>query len=100
VLASRFAFEGQTLADAVRATFLRRRTPFPDGGPLALTEGFLAAPERTTQWRAFIRRGRLDAPLDVNDMATALRRFLEPVLAAAASSEPLAADWPPGGPWH
>jgi hypothetical protein len=27
VLASRFAFEGPTLASAVRATFLRRRTP-------------------------------------------------------------------------
>lgn len=100
VLASRFAFEGPTLASAARATFLRRRTPFPDAGPLVLTEGFLAAHERTTRWRAFIRRGRLDAPLDVNAMATALRRFLGPVLSAAASKEPLAATWPPGGPWQ
>ncbi len=99
VLASRFAFQGPALADAVRATFARRRTPFPDGRPLVLTEGFLTAPERTTQWRAFIRRGRLDAPLDVNDMAASLRRFLEPVLAAAAGNEPLAGTWPPGGPW-
>jgi hypothetical protein len=99
VLASRFAFEGAMLAGAIRATFLRRRTPFPDAEPLALREGFLAAPERQTQWRAFLRRGRLAAPPDANELAAALRRFLAPALAAAAKDEPLALSWAPGGPW-
>jgi len=100
VLASRFPFTGATLAAAVRATFLRRRTPFPEGEPLVLTPGFLAAPERQTQWRAFLRRGRLAAPPDATELSVLLRRFLEPVLAAAASDEPLNAHWPPGGPWQ
>jgi predicted nucleotidyltransferase component of viral defense system len=99
VLASRFAFEGSTLAEATRATFMRRRTPFPDAEPVVLSEGFLAAPERQTQWRAFLRRGRLDAPLDTIELAAALRRFLAPVLAAAAGNESLALNWPAGGPW-
>jgi hypothetical protein len=99
VLASRFAFEGSTLAEAIRATFGRRRTPFPDTEPLVLSEGFLAAPERQTQWRAFLRRGRLDAPPDANELAAALRRFLGPVLAVATGNEPPALHWPPGGPW-
>lgn len=100
LLAARFAFEGPTLTEAVRATFVRRRTPFPEAEPLVLSAGFLAAPERQTQWRAFLRRGRLAAPPDANELAAALRQFLGPVLAAAGRGEPLGAIWPPGGPWR
>jgi hypothetical protein len=76
VLASSFAFEGPSLARAIRATFERRGTPLPETAPLLLTPGFLAAPERQTQWRAFLRRGRLDAPPDAVLLAEALRQFL------------------------
>lgn len=100
MLASRFAFEGPALTQAVRATFLRRRTPFPAGTPLVLTRQFRAAPERQTQWRAFLRKGRLDAPPDAGELADLLRRFLGPVLPAAARGEIWAANWPPGGPWR
>lgn len=99
-LASRFAFAGPALTQAVRATFLRRKTPFPAGEPLALTREFLGAPERQTQWRAFLRRERLDATPDAGQLADSLRRFLGPVLAAAARGEVLRASWPPGGPWR
>lgn len=100
VLASCFDFDGPTLAQAVRTTFRRRGTSFPEGEPLALTRGFLTAPERQIQWRAFLRRGRLDAPPNAGDLADALLRFLGPVLHAAANEKSLAASWPPGGPWR
>jgi hypothetical protein len=99
VLASTFAFEGQALAQAVRATFERRRTPYPEGEPLVLTRAFLGAPERQALWQAFLRRGRLAAPPDAGELAEALRRFLGPVLAAAGKGESLHASWSPGGPW-
>jgi predicted nucleotidyltransferase component of viral defense system len=99
-LAESAAFEGATLARAIRATFERRRTPFPDSEPLVLAQGFLAAPERQTQWRAFLRRGRLGAPPDAGELTQALRRFLLPVMAAAASGAPFDAHWKPGGPWQ
>lgn len=100
VLASSFAFEGPSLARAVHATFERRGTPLPENAPLALTPGFLAAPERQTQWRAFLRRGRLDAPPDAALLAEALRQFLWPALVAAACGEAFTKTWPPGGPWE
>ena len=100
MLASRFAFEGPTLSEAVRATFMRRGTPFPEEEPLALAREFMAAPERQTQWRAFLRRGRLVAPPDAGELADGLRRFLGPVLAAAAKRESPPASWSPGGPWR
>ncbi len=98
-LANAFAFQGASLARAIRATFGRRGTPLPASEPVVLTPAFLAAPERQTQWRAFLRRGRLDAPPDAAQLAAALRSFLVPVLAAAARGEPFEASWPAGGPW-
>ena len=52
VLATSFAFDGETLTRAVRTTFERRRTAYPDGELLVLTRAFLGAPARQTQWRA------------------------------------------------
>jgi hypothetical protein len=99
VLSSSFAFDGPALAGAIRATFARRGTPFPNGEPLVLTREFLGAPERQAQWRAFLRRGRLAAPPDAGELADGLRRFLGPVLDGAARAAAFDASWPPGGPW-
>lgn len=98
-LAERFAFDGPLLVLAIRATFDRRKTPLPDDEPLVLAPGFLSAPERQTQWRAFLRRGRLDGPPDTARLADQLRVFLLPVLAAAARGEAFERHWTPGGPW-
>jgi len=99
-LSSSFAFDGGLLARAIRATFDRRGTDVPAGEPLALTPGFLAAPERATQWRAFVRRGRLEAPEGAATLADNLRAFLLPVLSAASRGETFEGNWPEGGPWQ
>jgi predicted nucleotidyltransferase component of viral defense system len=98
-LSAGFAFDGRTLAEAIVATFARRGTPLPDEAPLALTPGFLADPAREVQWRAFLRRGRLDAPPDAENLASALRGFLVPVLEALSARRPFVSHWPAGGPW-
>lgn len=100
VLAASFDFDGAKLTDAVRATFARRRTPFPDGEPIALMHGFLTAPERETQWRAFLRRSRLDGPLDAAGLVASLRVFLMPMLQATACGASFPHVWPAGGPWE
>lgn len=100
VLASNFVFEGPTLSQAIRETFICRAMPFPESEPLVLTHKFLTAPERQIIWRAFLRRGRLQAPQDAGEMADVLRCFLIPVLAAAATGESPPASWPAGGPWR
>lgn len=99
-LASSFAFDGPTVATAIRATFERRGTPFPEAEPLVLTRAFLGTPERQTQWRAFLGRARLDGPRDAKELAGSLSRFLLPVLAAANRGETFSAWWPAGGPWQ
>ena len=93
------AFDGATLERAILATFQQRGIVVPEGAPFVLSSGFLAAPERQTQWRAFLRRGRLEAPVDAFVLTEDLRAFLLPVLAAAARGLEYDAHWSPGGPW-
>jgi hypothetical protein len=50
------------LARAIAATFRRRRTALPDGVPAALSDGFASDAAKQAQWRAFLRKNRIDAP--------------------------------------
>ena len=95
-LARRFAFQGDTLAHAIQATFARRQTAVPDQVPVALTETFSADRIKQTQWRAFLRKGRLaEQPPPLAAVSQLLADFLVPVLFAETDG----AYWEPGGPW-
>ena len=48
------------LARAIRATFVRRRTPMPNGIPAGLSDAFAADASKRTQWRAFVGRNKLE----------------------------------------
>ena len=100
VLAGTFGFDGPLLVSAIRATFERRKMPWPEGVPLVLTQAFLASPEQQVHWRAFLRRGRLDASPDAAVIAGRLQQFLMPPLIAAAQGTDFDATWPGGGPWR
>ena len=92
-IAQTFAFEGDNLAEAIRRTFERRRTPFPEQIPVGLSDHF--ALDREAQWRAFLARDRLATPSgSLAQVVNDLRAFLQPVLARTD-----VASWPPGGPW-
>lgn len=98
-LARHDAFDGATLAEAVRATFERRGTPVPSAAPLALTDGFAGDRGKQTQWRAFVRRGRLSEDVTLTEVVAVLHSFLLPVLGAARDGARLDERWEPGGPW-
>ncbi len=53
-LAATFDFDGNTLTEAVRATFKRRGTELPEGGvPVAFTPEFYEDKNKIKQWNAF-----------------------------------------------
>lgn len=99
VLAGSFPFEGASLASAIRATFINRDTPIPSGEPLPLTREFLGSPDRQTQWRAFLQRGRLDGPASAVALSDDLRLFSGPLLASLHAHGDFSGTWSPGGPW-
>ncbi|MCG3147240.1 MAG: hypothetical protein PCFJNLEI_00678 [Verrucomicrobiae bacterium] len=97
-LARDFAFDGETLTSAIRATFKRRRTALPAEIPLGLSDGFATDAGKQTQWRAFVKRSRLKDP-DFTVVVRALRDFLMPPTMAARDGKPFRQQWPKGGPW-
>jgi hypothetical protein len=100
-LAGRQSFSGQTLVDALRATFERRRTEIPSVPPLALTPAFPASSEKQTQWVGFLKKNRLSStPTDLGQVVERLARFLGPVVLAARQGAAMDLVWPPGGPWE
>lgn len=95
-LAGRFSFDGEILVRALRATFERRKTPLPDGPPVALTSEFFDNASKRTQWNAYV--GKIGHATAVG-LADAIAAFASPLLAAAGGDQVWRAHWPPGGPW-
>jgi predicted nucleotidyltransferase component of viral defense system len=100
LLASRFTFDGATLATAIRATFEHRSTILP-AAPLGLSDEFVAQKDKQTQWHAFVRRQiPQDEVLSFEQTVDNLQAFLLPVVAALVAEEPFERRWTPGGPWQ
>ena len=99
VLARLFEFDGSLLVRAIHATFARRRTPLPEGLPVALRPGFAEDASKKGQWAGFVRKTAAPDAGDLKDSVVAIAAFVEQPLAAAAHSA-FAARWPPGGPWR
>jgi hypothetical protein len=100
-LASRFEFDRATLAEAVRRTFERRRTPIPTEEPFGLTPAYWANPSRPTQVRAFARRAGLTAPdAPGGEFVQLLSTFLLPIFDDLRRGAGREGVWHPGGPWQ
>lgn len=101
-LSERFGFEGKKLAEAIRRTFERRRTPLPTSAPpLALTEAFAGDEVKRRQWTAFARKGRIQVEdLALGEVISRIRPFLMEPASAFAQSESFERRWPSGGPWQ
>ncbi|MES2642623.1 MAG: nucleotidyl transferase AbiEii/AbiGii toxin family protein [Myxococcota bacterium] len=96
-LAMTFAFDGDRLAAAIRATFQRRETPLPSEPPVALTQEFAADAGKAVQWQAFARKARVSGSVSLDDVVKVNMEFLWPV--GSAHAPVLGAAWPAGGPW-
>jgi predicted nucleotidyltransferase component of viral defense system len=99
VMAKRFEFRGPLLAEALSATFARRKTVLPAARPLAFTPEFSASPAKQTQWRAFVRKSGLEANASLQDVANSLDQFLMPVVEGILRKRTIPSLWRPGGPW-
>jgi len=100
LLGRHFAFDGATLAKAIRSTFGRRQTLLSNDVPLALTAGFYDETAKRTMWQAFLTRNRLEVGnKQLEEVIELLREFLLPPARAAAVETMFKQNWPAGGPW-
>lgn len=93
-LSAHQSFAGDLLIESVQATFARRETAFPEGLPPALTEAFATDATKQVQWKAFLRKNRLDgSPFE--EIIARLSAFLVPVLTGKAKGR----TWKPEIGW-
>lgn len=80
-LARHVSFDQAVLQEAIAATFCRRGTALPESLPLGLSDTFAQDPGKVQQWKAFLRKNKLQAPaLD------ALVKELRPLLWSQAAN--------------
>ncbi len=99
VLAKHSDFDGALLSRAIAATFERRRTVFPEGVPIGLSDEFINDDQKNKQWLAFLRKNALN-PMPLATVISDLREFLLPVLVAAAKSSRHDMAWQAGLGWR
>ena len=96
-----FAFEGATLAAAIRATFERRATAIPRERPPPLTHAFSDDPRKLGQWRSFLARDPL--LIDEPDLRTVIREvgdFIMPAARAAIDNRRTPGRWTSDCGWR
>ena len=99
-LSRSWPFQLIALADAIRATFERRGTPLPIGTPFALTPEFHSDRQKSLQWKAFVKRLRLDSSTPaLDEIAEAISRFVEAPLGEARSRTAVEKTWSVPGGW-
>jgi hypothetical protein len=100
-LAEHHGFDRPTLAEAVKRTFRRRKTPVPAEEPFGLTEEYWDSPDRPVHVRAFAKRAGLEVgPDTVRTIPSVLRRFLLPILEDVHLGRKTTGTWTPPGPWQ
>ena len=97
-LAAREAFDGPTMARAIRTTFELRRVTI-QAIPLALTPAFANVEGKRDQWNGFLRKNGL-SPVDFEAVIGDVGEFLLPILANLSAGRAFEMSWPPGGLWR
>jgi len=68
LLSQNLKFQGEILSEAIRITFENRRTSHPSSGlSSALTAQFSGDDAKVNQWKAFLRKNRLDVKIPLTD---------------------------------
>ena len=102
MLSRTLEFDGQDLADAMRATFDRRGTELPVVTPAELSLEYTAQPTISRMWDAY-RKGfsasTSGLPEDLQDVADAIAAFLLPASNAARAGVAFDHTWTPGAGW-
>lgn len=68
------------LREAIRQTFSQRDTHLPGEVPTALTDAFTDDPTKNLQWKAWLRKNRLNSDLELGAVADVIRGRLMPLL--------------------
>ena len=87
-------FDFPRLRNTIQATFGRRETKVPEENPLAYTPKFGKSPDKQVQWKAFLRKSRLEE-LELEEAVARISFFLPPLFTDEAKGQ----IWKPESGW-
>lgn len=97
-LACQFEFKFNTLSGAMRNTFLRRKTEFPATTPVPFLKEFSANKKKASDWRAFLKRSKLESGMpSLTEVTELIDLFVSPIIESTSLNP---RRWKPGGPWE
>lgn len=79
MLCKNSTLDRSVLKNSIQATFDRRGTALPISLPIGLSDAFFLDTNKQNQWRAFVRKHRLEDN-DLQTVVVDLRRWLGPLL--------------------
>ncbi len=71
--------DGETLAQAVKATFERRKTEVSIERHYVFSDEFKQDKDKQAQWNAFLNKNNLDNKIDFSDFIDEVKMLLSPV---------------------
>ena len=99
-LSRTFDFRGETLAKAIEKTFENQNTPITVN-PTVFDLSFTKDEEKKVQRLGFIKKVKItDAPGFFEDVAAAVKVFLEPIVASIVEQQTFHGIWTAPDPWR
>ena len=99
-LSRMFDFRGETLVEAIEKTFENRNTPITVN-PMVFDISFTKDEDKKIQWLGFIKKAKIaDEPGSFEDVAIAVKVFLEPIVASIVDQQKFHGIWTAPGPWR
>ncbi len=100
MLSRNFSIEADVLLEAIRQTFSKRQTEFPQREPVALSEDFSGNESKQQQWQGFISKQRKQKTVPgLPDIIDALRVFLLPIISGIDTGVLCVKTWQPEQGW-
>lgn len=101
LMTRRFDFKGAGLAEALKKTFVHRKTALPQKSPLFAEEIYDETSDRQTLWKAFLTKGQIrNAPEKLSETSKIIEKFLIKPLGAINKGEGSNDTWKAPGPWR
>ncbi len=95
-----FSFDGTVLAQAIAATFERRRTDIPTDTPIALTSALAEDAAKQAQWQGFLRRTSVTmVPGPFAELQATVAAFILTPVRALVADKSFDETWSAGGLW-
>jgi len=100
LMTRQFDFNGTQLSEALKRTFTKRKTLFPQGRKLFVEEIYDEQSHQQMLWKNFLGKGKIKHISEkLSDVARDIEKFLSKPIDAINKDQEFKGEWKAPGPW-